>query len=125
MIDIGRFFAERRYAAIVLLIAVVTAFLVFLISWPWINVILITLWAAYILWFPARWLERRIHRRKLSSFLIILLIIVAYVGMVFQGVYILADDLTSYQVTFGTSNTTITSAFRITLVAPPQSLTLP
>ena len=45
--------------------------------------------------------------------------------MVFQGVYILADDLTSYQVTFGTSNTTITSAFRITLVAPPQSLTLP
>ncbi len=110
VIDIGQFFAERRYATIVLLIAVVTAFLVLLISWPWVNVILITLWAAYVLWFPARWLERRIHRRKLSSFLVMLLIIAAYVLMLFQVVYILADDLTTYQVAFGTSNTTITSA---------------
>jgi predicted PurR-regulated permease PerM len=84
VIDIGRFFAERRYATIVLLIAVVTAFLVLIISWPWVNVILTTLWAAYVLWFPARWLERRIHRRKLSSFLVMLLIIAAYVLMLFQ-----------------------------------------
>ena len=70
MIDIGSFLAERRYSTLVLLIALFITFLVLLISWPWVNVIFLALWAAYILWFPARWLERRIHRRVLSSFLV-------------------------------------------------------
>jgi phosphotransferase system glucose/maltose/N-acetylglucosamine-specific IIC component len=36
MIDIGRFFAERRYSTVVLLIALFVAFLVLYISWPWV-----------------------------------------------------------------------------------------
>jgi predicted PurR-regulated permease PerM len=111
-IDLGRFFAERRYATIVLLIALFTVFLLLFISWPWVNVILIALWAAYILWFPARWLERRIRRRVLSSFLIMLLIIFVYVVMLFQVVFILANELTNFQVAAVTSNTTLTSAFQ-------------
>jgi predicted PurR-regulated permease PerM len=75
--DIGRFFAERRYSTVVLLIALFVAFLVLYISWPWVSVVFLALWASYILWFPAR-LERRILRRELSSFLIMLLIIVLY-----------------------------------------------
>jgi predicted PurR-regulated permease PerM len=110
VIDLGRFFAERRYSTLVLLIAVVTALLLLIISWPWANVIIITLWAAYILWFPARWLERRIHRRVLSSFLIMLLIIIVYVLMLFQVVFILANELTSFQISTTTANTTLTSA---------------
>jgi predicted PurR-regulated permease PerM len=109
--DVGRFFAERRYSTVVLLIALFTAFLVLLISWPWVNVIIISLWAAYILWFPARWLERRIHRRALSSFLILIAIIVVYVLMLFQVVYILANELTSFQISTTAANTTLTSAF--------------
>jgi predicted PurR-regulated permease PerM len=111
VIDIGSFLAERRYSTLVLLIALFITFLVLLISWPWVNIIFITLWAAYILWFPARWLERRIHRRALSSFVVMLTIIVVYVLMLFQVVYILADELTSFQLTAGTSNTTLTSAY--------------
>ena len=111
MIDIGSFLAERRYSTVVLLIALFITFLVLLISWPWVNVIFLTLWAAYILWFPARWLERRIHRRALSSFIVMLIIIAVYVLMLFQVVYILTDELTSFQLAAGTSNTTLTSAF--------------
>jgi predicted PurR-regulated permease PerM len=111
MIDIGSFLAERRYSTLVLLIAVFTVLLLLLISWPWVYVILLTLWAAYILWFPARWLERRIHRRALSSFIVMLIIIAVYVLMLFQVVYILANELTSFQLTTVTANTTLTSAF--------------
>jgi predicted PurR-regulated permease PerM len=111
VIDVGSFLAERRYSALVLLIAVFTAFLVLFISWPWVNVILLTLWAAYILWFPARWLERRIHRRVLSSFIVMLIIIVFYLLMLFQVVFILANELTSFQLAAGTANTTLSSAF--------------
>ena len=111
MIDIGRFFAERRYSTVVVLIALFTAFLVLYISWPWVNVIFLALWAAYILWFPARWLERRIHRRVLSSFIIMLVIIVLYVVMMFQVVFILANELTSFSLATTTANTTLGNAF--------------
>ena len=110
MIDIGRFFAERRYSTVILLIALFTAFFVLYISWPWVNVIFLALWAAYILWFPARWLERRIHRRVLSSFIIMLLIIVLYVVMIFQVVFILANELTSFSLATTTANTTLSNA---------------
>ncbi len=109
MIDIGQFLAERRYSAIVLLIVAFTAFLILLISWPWVNVILIALWAAYILWWPARWLERRIHRRVLSSFIVMLLIIVMYVVMIFQVIYILANQLGSITLATASSNATLSS----------------
>jgi predicted PurR-regulated permease PerM len=110
VIDVGRFFAERRYSIVVLLIVVATALVTLFISWPWVNVIAISLWAAYILWFPARWLERRTHRRKLSSLAILLLIIVVYVLMLFQVVYILANELTSFQISITTANATLSGA---------------
>ena len=110
MIDIGRFFAERRYSTVVLLIALFTAFLVLYISWPWVNIIFLALWAAYILWFPARWLERRIHRRVLSSLLVMLLIIILYVVMLFQVVFILANEMTSFTLATTTANTTLGNA---------------
>ncbi len=109
MIDIQKFFAERRYSVIVLLIAIFTAFLVLIISWPWVNVILIALWAAYILWWPARWLERYIHRRVLSSFIVMLLIIVLYVTMIFQVIYILANQLSGITLAAANSNSTLSS----------------
>ncbi|MGA3198389.1 MAG: AI-2E family transporter [Halobacteriota archaeon] len=111
MIDIGRFFAERRYSTVVLLIALFATVLVLYISWPWVWVIFLALWASYILWFPARWLERRIHRRALSSFLILLLVIVLYLVMIFQVFYILASDLTTFSVATGTASTTLSTGF--------------
>jgi predicted PurR-regulated permease PerM len=111
MIDIGRFFAERRYSTVVLLLAIFVAFLVLYISWPWVSVIFLALWASYILWFPARWLERRIHRRVLSSFIIMLLIIVLYLVMIFQVVFILANELTSFSLATTTANSTLGAAF--------------
>ncbi len=117
MIDIGQFLAERRYSTIVLLIAIFTAVLILLISWPWVNVILIALWAAYILWWPARWLEKHIHRRVLSSFIVMLLIIVMYVVMVFQVVYILANQLSGITLGAASSNSTLNTGF-IALLGP-------
>ncbi len=115
MIDIGEFFAERRYSAIVLLITVFTAFLILLISWPWVNVILIALWAAYILWWPARWLEKYIHRRVLSSFIVMLFIIVMYVVMIFQVIYILANQLGGILQAAQISNVTLSRALALLL----------
>ena len=117
MIDIGSFFAERRYSTIVLLITVLVAFLLLYISWAWVVVFFLSLWAAYILWFPARWLERRIHRRVLSSFLVMLLIIVVYVLMIFQVIYILRNEFTSFSLAATSANTTLSSAFA-TALAP-------
>ena len=111
MRDIGSFLAERRYSTVVLLITLFIVFLILLISWPWVGVMLLTLWAAYILWFPAQWLERHIHRRVLSAFIVMLLIVVLYLVMIFQVVYILANELTSFSVATGTANATLANAF--------------
>jgi predicted PurR-regulated permease PerM len=115
MFDIDSFFAERRYSLIVVLITVFVAFLLLYISWPWASVFFLTLWGAYILWFPARWLERRIHRRVLSSFLVMLFIIVVYVVLFGQVIYILHNSLTSFQVETTSANTTLSSAFATAL----------
>ena len=66
------FFENRRYAAVVILIVAVVIFLLLFIVWPWRNVLVLTLWGAFILYYPTRWLQKHVRRRGLAAALILI-----------------------------------------------------
>ncbi len=72
----------------------VTLILVF-ISWPFKTVIAITLLLAFILQYPTAWLERRIHRRRSSILIMLVLIFSAFAFVLLDLVYILYSEVAS------------------------------
>ncbi len=58
------------------------------ISWPFRGVIATTLLLAFILQYPTAWLERRIHRRRTSILIVIVLIFAALAFVLLDVVYI-------------------------------------
>jgi len=77
--------------------AFVLAVLVF-ISWPFRDVIAVTLLLAFILQYPTAWLEKRIHRRRSSILIVIASIFAAFAFVLLDIVYILYNEITSLSV---------------------------
>jgi predicted PurR-regulated permease PerM len=77
--------------------AFVLAVLVF-ISWPFINVIAVTLLLAFILQYPTAWLEKRIHRRRSAILIVIISIFAAFAFVLLDIVYILYSEISSLSI---------------------------
>ena len=77
--------------------AFVLVVLVF-ISWPFRDVIAVTLLLAFILQYPTAWLEKRIHRRRSAILIVISSIFVAFAFVLLDIVYILYSEITSLSV---------------------------
>src|SRR5674476_878219 len=71
MVDLT--FIEKRSSNLLLYI-IVTAIVLFLLYmvWPWRYALILTLWGAYVLWWPTVWLEKYIHRRGLAALIVII-----------------------------------------------------
>jgi predicted PurR-regulated permease PerM len=83
--------------------AFVLLFLVF-ISWPFRDVIAVTLLLAFILQYPTAWLEKRIHRRRSSILIVIAAIFAAFAFVLLDIVYILYSEITSLSLSSETIN---------------------
>jgi predicted PurR-regulated permease PerM len=79
------------FAAFVLLVLV-------FISWPFRDVIAVTLLLAFILQYPTAWLEKRIHRRRSAILIVITAIFAAFAFVLLDIVYILYSEITSLSV---------------------------
>jgi len=77
--------------------AFVLVVLVF-ISWPFRDVIAVTLLLAFILQYPTAWLEKRIHRRRSAILIVISSIFAAFAFVLLDIVYILYSEITSLSV---------------------------
>src|SRR5665647_2315778 len=71
MVDLT--FIEKRGSNLLLYI-IVTAIVLFLLYmvWPWRYALILTLWGAYVLWWPTVWLEKYIHRRGLAALIVLI-----------------------------------------------------
>jgi len=77
--------------------AFVLVVLVF-ISWPFRDVIAVTLLLAFVLQYPTAWLEKRIHRRRSAILIVISSIFAAFAFVLLDIVYILYSEITSLSV---------------------------
>jgi predicted PurR-regulated permease PerM len=82
----------RERLVLLVLVASVATVLVF-ISWPFKDVIAITLLLAFILQYPTAWLEKRIHRRRSAILIVIVSIFAALAFILLDIVYILYSEI--------------------------------
>jgi predicted PurR-regulated permease PerM len=83
--------------------AFVLVVLVF-ISWPFRDVIAVTLLLAFILQYPTAWLEKRIHRRRSAILIVITSIFAAFAFVLLDIIYILYSEITSLSISSETIN---------------------
>ncbi|MGZ7162471.1 MAG: AI-2E family transporter [Halobacteriota archaeon] len=71
MVDLT--FIEKRSSNLLLYI-IVTAIVLSLLYmvWPWRYALILTLWGAFVLWWPTVWLEKYIHRRGLAALIVLI-----------------------------------------------------
>ncbi|MGZ4933820.1 MAG: AI-2E family transporter [Halobacteriota archaeon] len=86
---------KQRDKLILLGIASAVALVLIFISWPFRSVIAITLLLAFVLQYPAAWLERRIRRRRTSILIVLVLIFAALAFILLDLVYILYSEVAS------------------------------
>jgi predicted PurR-regulated permease PerM len=104
------FFENRPYAAAVILIVAVVFFLLLFIVWPWRNVLAFTLWGAFILYYPTRWLQKYVRRRALAAALILIGIFVVSLYALLNILFIVFAQVSQISASSADTNTTITNA---------------
>ncbi|MGZ4905907.1 MAG: AI-2E family transporter [Halobacteriota archaeon] len=86
---------KQRDKLILLGIASAVVLVLIFISWPFKSVIAITLLLAFVLQYPTAWLERRIHRRRASILIVLVLIFAVVAFILLDLVYILYNEVAS------------------------------
>ncbi|MEI7827117.1 MAG: AI-2E family transporter [Euryarchaeota archaeon] len=71
MVDLT-FFEKRSSNLLLYIIIIAIVLLLLYMVWPWKTALILTLWAAYVLWWPTVWLEKYIHRRGLAALIVII-----------------------------------------------------
>ncbi len=86
---------KQRDKLILLGIASMVILVLIFISWPFRSVIAIALLLAFVLQYPTAWLERRIHRRRSSILIVLVLIFAGFAFILLDLVYILYNEVVS------------------------------
>jgi len=101
----------RRDRLILLGFAAFVLVVLIFISWPFRDVIAVTLLLAFILQYPTAWLEKRIHRRRTSILIVIMSIFAAFAFVLLDIVYILYSEIASLSVSSENVNELLNQGF--------------
>ena len=71
MVDLTYFEKRSGYLLLYIIIIAIVLLLLYMV-WPWKTALILTLWGAYVLWWPTVWLEKYIHRRGLAALIVII-----------------------------------------------------
>jgi predicted PurR-regulated permease PerM len=71
MVDLS-FFEKRRSSLPFYVVAIAIVLFLLYMVWPWKYPLILTLWGAYVLWWPTVWLEKYIHRRALAALIVLI-----------------------------------------------------
>lgn len=104
------FFENRRYAATVALIVAVVIFLLLFIVWPWRYVLAFTLWGAFILYYPTRWLEKYVRRRGIAATLIIVAIFLVMLYALLNVLFIVYNQIATIAASASGANSMLSNA---------------
>ncbi|MEI7826600.1 MAG: AI-2E family transporter [Euryarchaeota archaeon] len=86
---------KRRDRLILLGLAAFVFVVLIIISWPFKDVIAVTLLLAFILQYPTAWLEQRIHRRRSAILIVIMSIFIALAFVLLDIIYVLYSEIAS------------------------------
>ena len=92
---------KQRDTLILLSIVTAVALILIFISWPFRDVVAITLLLAFILQYPTAWLEKRIHKRRTSILLVLLSIFAALAFVLLDVVYIFYSEISNISASSG------------------------
>jgi predicted PurR-regulated permease PerM len=102
---------KQRDRLILLGLATLVLLVLVFISWPFKDVIAITLLLAFILQYPTAWLEKRIHRRRSAILIVIVSIFAALAFVLLDIVYILYSEIASLSVSSGNLESLLNQGF--------------
>lgn len=126
MVDLT-FLDKRRGNLPFYLIAIAIVLLLLYMVWPWKTALILTLWAAYVLWWPTVWLEKYIHRRGLAALIVIIVVGVVLAFALVNLTVIVAQQIAQIAAGAASSNETISGGLTDTvkLVFPGVATTSP
>jgi predicted PurR-regulated permease PerM len=102
---------KQRDRLVLLGLAVFVLVVLIFISWPFRDVIAVTLLLAFILQYPTGWLEKRIHRRRSAILIVIMSIFAAFAFVLLDIVYILYSEIASLSVSSENVNELLNQGF--------------
>ncbi|MGZ4863020.1 MAG: AI-2E family transporter, partial [Halobacteriota archaeon] len=116
MVDLS--FFEKRWSSLpfILVAIAIVLFLLFMV-WPWRYALILTLWGAYVLWWPTVWLEKYIHRKYLAALIVLIVTGVVLALALVSVTVIVAQQLVQLAASASASsaslNTGLTSTFNV------------
>jgi predicted PurR-regulated permease PerM len=126
MVDLT-FLEKRRDNLPFYLIAIAIVLLLLYMVWPWKYALILTLWGAYVLWWPTVWLEKYIHRRGLAALIVLIVTGVVLALALVNLTVIVAQQIAQIAAGAASSNATISGGLTDTvkLVFPKVATTSP
>jgi predicted PurR-regulated permease PerM len=116
MVDLSFSEKWRGRLPIYLVIIAIVLFLLYMV-WPWRYALILTLWGAYVLWWPTVWLEKYIHRRALAALIVLIVTgVVLALALVSVTVIValqLAQLVSSASASSASLNTGLISTFNL------------
>lgn len=121
MVDLT--FFEKRSSNLLLytIIIAIVLFLLYMV-WPWKYALILTLWGAYVLWWPTLWLEKYIHRKYLAAVIVIIVTGVILVLALVNLTVIVAEQLVQLASSASSSSTSLSAGLNNTAVAAGAGL---
>ena len=114
MVDLT-FFEKRSSNLLFYLIVIAIVLLLLYMVWPWKFALILTLWAAYVLWWPTVWLEKYIHRRGLAALIVIIVTGVVLSFALVNLTVIVAEQIAQIAQGAASSNATISGGLTNTV----------
>jgi len=114
MVDLT-FLEKRRDNLPFYLIAIAIALLLLYMVWPWKYALILTLWGAYVLWWPTVWLEKYIHRRGLAALIVLIVTGVVLALALVNLTVIVAQQIAQIAAGAASSNATISGGLTDTV----------
>jgi predicted PurR-regulated permease PerM len=114
MVDLT-FLEKRRDNLPFYLIAIAIVLLLFYMVWPWKTALILTLWGAYVLWWPTVWLEKYIHRRGLAALIVIIVTGLVLAFALVNLTVIVAQQIAQIAAGASASNASISSGLTNTV----------
>jgi len=108
------YIGKQRNTALFLLVIAIVLLLLYMV-WPWKYALLLTLWGAYVLWWPTVWLEKYIHRRGLAALIVIVAVGVVLALALVHITFIVGQQIAQIVASSTSSNATITSGLTNTV----------
>ena len=121
MVDLSFFEKRRSSLPFYLIVIAIVLFLLYMV-WPWKYALILTLWGAYVLWWPTVWLEKYIHRKYLAALIVLIVTGVVLALALVNVTVIVAQQLVQLASASSSSSASLSAGLNNTAVLASPGL---